>query len=236
MEYITEIKAFYNLTVDNPLSTGQIALWHALMYINNKCHWTKDFTVSNTTLQLYTGLSIQGLIKARNSLKQKGLIDFTAGSRGQATAYTIKTLSNSVTKSVTNGITTVELSRKQKCNKQDNNSLTLKRQKTKTKDKDSINPFIPFEGKLLESVNTWLAYKAERGQKYKPTGLKTLFKKIQDGVDEYGETAVIGSINNSIANNWQGLFFEQKQTASKSDNPFFDMLKNENSKDEEDIF
>ena len=94
MEYITEIKAFYNLTVDNPLSTGQIALWHALMYINNKCHWTKNFTVSNATLQLYTGLSRWGINDARNVLKQRGLIDFTAGNRGQSTTYEIKTLSN----------------------------------------------------------------------------------------------------------------------------------------------
>lgn len=232
MEYITEIKAFYNLTVDNPLSTGQIALWHALMYINNKCHWTKDFTVSNTTLQLYTGLSKRGVIDAKNVLKQRGLIDFTNGNRGKSSTYEIKTLSHFAP----NSTLTCDLSSPYQHTETAPNSAPLKRQKTKTKDKDSINPFIPFEGKLLESVNTWLAYKAERGQKYKPTGLKTLFKKIQDGVDEYGETAVVGSINNSIANNWQGLFFEQKQTASKSDNPFFDMLKNENSKDEEDIF
>ena len=236
MEYITEIKAFYNLTVDNPLSTGQIALWHALMYINNKCHWTKNFTVSNATLQLYTGLSVQGLIKARNVLKQRGLIDFTSGTRGQAPAYEMKTSSNNVTKSITNSTTTVKSSAKQKDNQKDNNSLTLKRQKTKDKDKDNINPLIPFEGKLLESVNLWLAYKAERGQKYKPTGLQTLFKKIQDGVTEYGEAAVIRSIDNSIANNWQGLFFKPSEKSAESGNPFLDMLKDSGALEDGELF
>ena len=116
------------------------------------------------------------------------------------------------------------------------NSPPLKRQKTKTKDKDNINPLIPFEGKLLESVNLWLAYKAERGQKYKPTGLQTLFKKIQDGVTEYGEAAVIRSIDNSIANNWQGLFFKPSEKSAESGNPFLDMLKDSGALEDGELF
>lgn len=225
MEYITEIKAFYNLTVDNPLSTGQIALWHALMYINNKCHWTKNFTVSNATLQLYTGLSKRSVINAKNVLKQRGLIDFTNGNRGQSSSYEIKTLLNTAPNTAPNAAPNAAP-----------NTAPLKRQKTKTKDKDNINPLIPFEGKLLESVNLWLAYKAERGQKYKPTGLQTLFKKIQDGVTEYGEAAVIRSIDNSIANNWQGLFFKPSEKSAESGNPFLDMLKDSGALEDGELF
>lgn len=222
-DYITEIKGFYDLVANKSLSAGQIALWHALMYINNKCYWEDNFSVPNLTLQLYTGLSRQGITKARNELKQKGLIDFVAGKRGQSTIYSIKRMSKSV--QISSQVVDTSVAQ------QDTNSLhkssTLKRQKTKDKD-INITPIIPFEGRLLEKVNLWLAYKAERGQKYKPTGMEHLFKKIKDGVSEYGEDAVIQSIDNSISNNWQGLFFDnvqQKNTAKSSGNPFLDMLK-----------
>lgn len=86
MNYITEIKAFYDLILSKPLSTGQIALWHALMHINNKCAWTKWFTVPNQTLELLTGLSRNSILNARNVLKQVGLIDFKTNGV-KATSY-----------------------------------------------------------------------------------------------------------------------------------------------------
>ena len=231
-EYITEIKEFYNLIENKSLSTGQIALWHALMYINNKCYWENDFSVSNIALQLYTGLSRSGISKARNELKQKGLIDFVSGKTGQTATYTIKTLSGSAhqsvheskqvcTQAVSNSGNNKDTSSKQ-------NGGTLKRQDT-DKDKTKETPIIPFEGELREKVNEWLAYKSERGQKYKPTGLKSLIKKIEDGVRGHGEAFVISAIDNSISNNWQGLFFDrvgkQEAVPVKSSNPFLDMLK-----------
>jgi DnaD/phage-associated family protein len=86
MNYMAEIKAFYDLVQVKQLSTGQIALWHALMHINNKCAWAKWFTVSNLTLELYTGLSRKGIYNARNTLKQYGMIDFKSNGT-KATSY-----------------------------------------------------------------------------------------------------------------------------------------------------
>lgn len=76
MNYIAEIKAFYDLVQVKQLSQGQIALWHALMYINNKCAWIEWFSVPNIMLEINTGLSRQAIIKARNVLKMYGLIEF----------------------------------------------------------------------------------------------------------------------------------------------------------------
>lgn len=98
MNYIAEIKAFYDLVQVKQLSTGQIALWNALMYINNKCAWIEWFTVPNILLELNTGMSRSGVLKARNSLKQLGLIDFkTNGTK--ATNYKIMTMSKSTQES-----------------------------------------------------------------------------------------------------------------------------------------
>lgn len=92
MNYIAEIKAFYDLVMTNQLSTGQIALWHALMHINNKCAWQGWFSVPNLTLELHTGMSRQGIQKARNTLKQKGIIDFNPNGT-KATTYRLLSMS-----------------------------------------------------------------------------------------------------------------------------------------------
>ena len=94
MNYMAEIKAFYDLVQVKQLSTGQIALWHALMHINNKCSWIEWFTVPNLTLELHTGLSRSGIYKARNVLKQHGVIDFKPNGT-KATSYKMFSLLNS---------------------------------------------------------------------------------------------------------------------------------------------
>lgn len=91
MNYITEIKAFYDLVQVKRLSTGQIALWHALMNINNKCAWIEWFTVPNITLELLTGLTRQAIVKNRNILKQYNIIDFKMNGT-KATSYMVKSL------------------------------------------------------------------------------------------------------------------------------------------------
>ena len=55
MNYITEILAFYDWLESNRLSTSAVALWHALMAINNKCKWEPDFSASIDTLKWRTG-------------------------------------------------------------------------------------------------------------------------------------------------------------------------------------
>lgn len=88
MNYIAEIKAFHDLVQAKQLSTGQIALWYALMYMNNKCAWIEWFTVPNITLELNCGLSKSGIHKARNILKQHKVIDFKPNGT-KATFYKI---------------------------------------------------------------------------------------------------------------------------------------------------
>ena len=94
MNYLTEILAFNDLIQIKQLSTGQIALWYALAYINNKCAWVEWFSVPNLTLQMQTGLSRSGINKDRNILKQYGLVDFRPNGT-KATLYKLNTMSKS---------------------------------------------------------------------------------------------------------------------------------------------
>lgn len=89
MNYFKLIGAFYDSQLLNPLSTGQIALWNALAFINNKCTWVEWFTVANQTLELMTGLNKSTIVRHRNLLKQQGLIDFKLGNGGKACKYKI---------------------------------------------------------------------------------------------------------------------------------------------------
>lgn len=76
MNYLTIINAFWDWAMTNPLSTGQVSLYFALLHVCNKSNWTEWFQAPNQVLSVLTGLSRSGILKARNELKQKGLIDF----------------------------------------------------------------------------------------------------------------------------------------------------------------
>ena len=95
-------EAFYTRQLLNPLSGGQVALWHALAYTREKAHQKEWFTIAGMTLVQLSGLSLAGIKKARNELKQHGLIDFrTNGTR--STSYKLVDISESSQDSSRNG-------------------------------------------------------------------------------------------------------------------------------------
>ena len=162
MNYLAEIKAFYDLVQVKQLSTGQIALWHALMAINNKCAWIEWFTVPNIMLELNTGMSRSGVLKARNSLKQYGLIDFkTNGTK--ATNYKIITIAKSKQESNQDSMQESEQASKQdstQVSKQDSNTLNklnetkLKKENIKRK-KYGENQNVLFTDEEYEKVKAY---------------------------------------------------------------------------------
>ena len=88
MNYIAQINAFWDSATTNPLSTGQVSLYFALLHVCNRSNWIEWFAAPNQVLSVLTGLSRSGILKARNELKQRGLIDFRE--RGtKTTLYTI---------------------------------------------------------------------------------------------------------------------------------------------------
>ena len=88
MNYFKLIHEFYNRLVSNPLSTGQIALWHGLVYQCNRLGWPSEFNMPMRTLEMLTDLSASGVKKARNALKQAGLIEFESNGT-KATTYRV---------------------------------------------------------------------------------------------------------------------------------------------------
>lgn len=133
MNYLMESKAFYASIELNQLSTGQIALWHALLDINNQVQWQEWFSVPNIVLQLHTGLSVQGINKSRNVLKQLGYIDFKTSGNRKATKYHLLTLlsTNSSSNSSNNSSSNSSTLNKQNKTKQNKTNNSDKSQATR---------------------------------------------------------------------------------------------------------
>lgn len=92
VNYIAEIKAFYDRIELSPLPSPAIALWHALMSIANKTGWQQEFTVSVSILMLKSGLNAQAVKRARNRLEQEGYLAWRSRGGNQSAAYRLHSL------------------------------------------------------------------------------------------------------------------------------------------------
>jgi hypothetical protein len=92
LNYLAEIKAFYDRLELNPQPNTVIALWHALMSIANKAGWPDTFTVASSVLGLRSGLNASALKRARNKLATDGFIEWKARGGNLSAQYKIKSL------------------------------------------------------------------------------------------------------------------------------------------------
>ena len=89
MNYLAEIKAFYDRLELSPQPNTVIALWHALMSIANKAGWPDTFTVAQSVLGLRSGLNASALKRARNKLATDGFIEWKQRGGNQSAQYRI---------------------------------------------------------------------------------------------------------------------------------------------------
>ena len=92
MNYLAEIKAFYDRLELSPQPNTVIALWHALMSIANKAGWPDTFTVAQSVLGLRSGLNASALKRARNKLATDGFIEWKQRGGNQSAQYRILSL------------------------------------------------------------------------------------------------------------------------------------------------
>lgn len=105
VNFVSEFNSFMRYARDNSLSLRERMLWIALFYVANdratyneqtqEYDWPDDFIqVSNGELNLYCCLDKRAIETLRNSLKQRGLIDFQPGQKNKRNpAYRINYLS-----------------------------------------------------------------------------------------------------------------------------------------------
>ena len=78
---------------------------------------------------------------------------------------------------------------------------------------DRLLPDYSFSDLLVAKIGEWIAYKTERRDAYKEQGLKALLRQLENNANTYGDQAVCGVIDDSMANGWKGLFFDRLKTA-----------------------
>ena len=184
MNYIQQLNAFKDWVMINRPSTGQIALWYSLMSINNMAGWTEWFTAPNQTLQLMSGLSRQGLEKARGQLIQKGLIEYKKGKSNQAGHYKIIPFYTSnyqkVGTEVVTGVGTEGAL--EEAQKGPDSSTLYKLNKTKLNETEttSTNPYRLFESEGFGTISSFIA------------------ENIQDMIDTYGEVWVCEAMREAV--------------------------------------
>ena len=62
---------------------------------------------------------------------------------------------------------------------------------------------------LQSAVQDWLAYKQERREPYKATGLKALLGEIRNNADSHGDEAVADVIRASMSSGYKGIVFDR---------------------------
>ena len=128
MTYLDMLHECYDFFVCNTVSANAQLLFHTLLAINNKCVWEEWFSRTNVSLSGRMGISEKAFIRARNELKQLGLIDFVSSKkRGTCTKYCILYNTNDSTK---------EVQKKHKRSTKEVQKADINRYKTETNKKD----------------------------------------------------------------------------------------------------
>jgi hypothetical protein len=105
----------------------------------------------------------------------------------------------------------------------DSVSDALPREEKRREEKNNKKTPTPFDldshkAEVPEAIKptwmNWLAYKIERKEIYKPTGLKAAESRVTELCIVHGERAVVSAIQKAMANNWQG--FEHDNTFGPS--------------------
>lgn len=227
MNYMTEIKLFYDWLETHPLSPASIALWHALMFIANRSGWREELRISMSLLEMRTNMPRTTIFRQREILKAAGRITFDSQGGRAACIYRIIPLecqfaSHSETQSGTQ--TTAETAvvpqvashsgTLYRLNR-DNNSSDIpesmdKERKNSAKKRETMLDTEKFLSTLdspwRELMAAWLEYKRTRRESYtSELGAKKCLTMLRNLSGDNSTTAS-AIIDRSVANNWAGLF------------------------------
>nr|DAZ61870.1 MAG TPA: hypothetical protein [Caudoviricetes sp.] len=231
MNYLTEIKLFYDWLETYPLSPASITLWHALMFVANRSGWKPEFCVSIGLLVLRTNLSRSAIYRERICLRTAGRISFRSQGGAADSIYEIHSLecafaSQRGTPSVSESDLASRIAshigtrlnklhsfiqEKEKTSKKEKGAAEGKERKSCAKKRESTRlnqaQFLStLDDRWRELMATWLEYKRTRRESYRSElGARkclTLLRSLSG--DDPSVAAAI--IDRSIANNWAGLF------------------------------
>ena len=215
MNYIKQLNAFYKIVPIKQIGSNAKNLYETLLYINSSCYWKSDFAVANLYLMSLTGLNKQAIYRARNELVQKDLIEFKKGinqnEAGKYTIYEFVTADDTAddtahnTPNDTPNDTAGDTINKQ--NKTKQNKTKIKKEKTKKRNETEFDLLInqSFSNEeLKDTVYEFIKMRKAIDKPLTTRGLELMIKKLCKLTTNIDEQIEI--LNNSIMNNWQGIF------------------------------
>ena len=207
MNYIKQLNAFYELLPTNPLSANSQCLYNVLLHINNKCNWKSEFTVANTLLIAYTSLNISALQRARNSLIQNGYIKYKKGTGNNAGIYTIVNFEQQIeqqTDNTTNNKPTTNRQQSEHINKLNKTKLNKTINKKEKSEYDVLIDTNFNNDNVKKAVYEFIKMRVAIKKPLTTRALELLISRLKN-LSPY-ESEQIEILNNSILNNWQGIF------------------------------
>lgn len=156
MNYLKEILTFENwVEYNSGINKSDIRLWYTLLHLANRFAW-REFTIPISTLIFKSKLSKSDIYRARNKLKQFGLLEFKENGSNKSTAYKIKSCASLFGTQVGTEIDTESDTANDTAEDTANGAIVgnynkTKNQKPKTRNKKEINKesFGEFENVLL---------------------------------------------------------------------------------------
>jgi hypothetical protein len=224
MNYLTEIKLFYDWLETHPLTPAAISLWHGLMFIANRMGWEEEFTIPLSVLEVRTGMSAATLYRIRLQLRDAGLIEVESQGGRACAKYRIfpfesrfafqndrQNESQMRDKSEVNGDDGGFASQNEKqsasINKTKQDVNVHQKKQEKKKKVSEIDEWVnTLESPWRELMLLWLEYKKARKDAYTAvSGVKMCLTKLKNmsGSDPRVAQEII---ERSMANNWAGLF------------------------------
>ena len=201
MDIYVRIREFYDTLETNPLTSSQIALWFALLHTNNKARWAEWFSVASSVLTSRTGLDRKGINRARNTLKQKGYIDFKTNGNN-ATSYTVRYarigMANDMASDMAGGRSgdradgrSGDMAGDMAGDRAEENSyITSRARKTNTKTKTkTVNPLNPLFDRFWEAYPKKVAKEVARKAFEKVSPDEVLLAVILKAIDAQKSTA-----------------------------------------------
>nr|DAM43657.1 MAG TPA: hypothetical protein [Caudoviricetes sp.] len=213
MRLMDWLKAFGEDTSADPMPATDQVMWFRLLLLDNSLMWREWFGCSDRRLQTLTGInSCHAITVAKNRLKQRGWLDFKAGTK-KTTLYKI-TLPDYMTNGADVGADVGALNRLDKT-RLDKTKKKIQKEKPTGLSLESYtqNP------DLLEALEGFVEMRKKIKAPLTEHAFSLLLKKLDGMGSTDEEKAAI--VNQSVMNSWKGLFplkQEVRQHGTSRDN------------------
>ena len=252
MNYLAEIRLFYEWLETHHLAPSSITLWHALMYTANRSGWADQVAIPISILESRTQMTRSTIYRSREQLIERGLIGVEVRGSSFSAIYKMFSLENmlvsqyvsqNVSQNETQSGTQIEMQRSEDSSSvsqnetqngniyrvnRDNNIISnsstdsnkSNRENSPKEKKFSIDKWAKAqESPWRELMLIWLEYKRTRKESYRSeVGAKkclTLLRNLSGGNAEVAQQI----IDQSMANNWAGLFALKESPPSRGQPP-----------------